>query len=77
MLRGEGEYNVNVMTEIEASDSYLGLDEDIRKCQNEEPLYNCTTRKYIDSILSNCGCLPLSIWMQTVSSFNIYCQFVP
>ena len=58
-LRGEGEYNLNALTEIEVTDSYLGLDQDLRKCQNEEPFYNCTTRKHMVTIMEECGCLPI------------------
>ena len=67
-LIGEGEYNLNVLKESIATDSYLGLDQNIRKCQNEESLYNCTTRKYIDSLLDQCGCLPLNIKIDKVKS---------
>ena len=54
------EYNLDALTEIEATDSFMEQDEDVRKCQ-PEPFYNCTTRKYIDALLDQCGCLPLSI----------------
>ena len=60
-LTGEGEYNINVLKEIKVTDSFLGLDEDVRECQNKEPFFNCTTKRYIDSILGECGCLPLNI----------------
>ena len=55
-LIGEGEYNLNVLKEIEAKDSYLGLDQDVRKCQNNEPLLNCTTRKYLEDVMEKCKC---------------------
>ena len=58
---GEGEYNVNVLKEIKVSESYLGLDQDVRECQNEESLYNCTTREYLDALMEKCGCLPITI----------------
>ena len=61
MLIGEGDYNLNVLKEVEVTDSYLGLDLDIRKCQNEEPFDNCTTRQYINTIIQECGCLPLNM----------------
>ena len=60
-LIGEGEYNLNVLKEIKATDSYLGLDQDVKKCQNDEPLFNCTTRKFIKAILEECKCLPSSL----------------
>ena len=55
---GEGEYNLNVLTAIETTNSYLELDKEVRKCQNEEPFQNCTSRQYKDTILGQCGCLP-------------------
>ena len=60
-LVGEGEYNLNVLKDIKVSDSYLGLDENIRGCQNKEPLYNCTSRFYRNAFLEYCGCLPPNI----------------
>ena len=66
-LIGEGEYNLNALTEIEVTDSYLGIDQDIRGCQNEEPYLNCTTKHYVNNVLLECGCIPLNIrniWMQ-------------
>ena len=58
---GEGEYNLNDLIEVEATDSYLGLDQEVKQCQEEEPFHNCTTRHYIDTILKHCKCLPLNI----------------
>ena len=71
MLIGEGEYNLNVLKEIEVTDSYLGLDQDVKECQNEEPFQNCTTRHYIDTIFGNCGCLPVNIMSGKVRSMNM------
>ena len=68
---GEGEYNMNVLKEIKVTYSFLGLDEDTKGCQNEETLHNCTTRLYIDSILKECGCLPLNI-----ASVKKVCEFL-
>ena len=57
-LIGEGEYNLNVLKEITATESYLELGVGDRGCQNEEPLHNCTTQHYIETFLDQCGCLP-------------------
>ena len=61
MLMGEGEYNINNMKELKVTDSFLGLDKDDRKCQNEETLQNCTTKQYLNTMLGECGCLPLNM----------------
>ena len=52
---------MNVLKEIRVTDSYIGLDQDVRGCQNEEPKDNCTTRQYLDTLLGKCGCLPINI----------------
>ena len=58
---GEGKYNLNALKEIDVTESYLGLDQDVRGCQNKESFHNCTTRKYIDTLRDKCGCIPLNI----------------
>ena len=60
-LIGEGEYNLNDLKEIRVTESYLGLDQDAMKCQDKEPRINCTTRKYLDTLLEKCGCLPITV----------------
>ena len=60
-MNGEGEYNLDYLKEIVASESYLGFDKTVRKCQDEEDFNDCTTRHYLGNILSNCGCLPLNM----------------
>ena len=78
---GDGEYNVNVMKEVEVTESYLGLDQKVRGCQKEESFHNCTTNHYFDSLLEKCACLPFKIRLsdkvfKTFYSFlNQYCIY--
>ena len=60
-FNGEGIYNLNVVKKIEVSDSFLGLSMNDKGCQNEEIFGECTTNHYIDTLLKQCGCLPLNI----------------
>ena len=60
-LIGEGEYNLNILNEIKITESYMGLDQNFRKCQNKESFDSCTTKEYHDSVLDHCGCLPFNI----------------
>ena len=39
-LFGEGEYNLNVVKEIKVTESYLGLDENVRECKVEDGKLN-------------------------------------
>ena len=57
----EGDYNLNVLKKVIATDSFLGMDQEIIGCQDSEPYYNCTTRQYINKIMGKCGCLPLNM----------------
>jgi len=47
----------NVIKEISVTDSFLSLDKDIRGCQ-EESYDKCTTRKYMNTLMNKCQCLP-------------------
>ena len=60
-LVGEGQYNLLSMKETSVTDSFLGLDKDIKNCQTIESVDDCKTRLYIEKIRNKCRCLPLSI----------------
>ena len=60
-LPGEGEYNLNILKEVKVTDSFMGLDEVVRGCQNQEHYIDCTTKTFIEDMRQQCGCLPLSI----------------
>ena len=60
-LVGEGKFNLNVLRETKVTESFLGLDMEDRGCQNDEPVQNCTTKQYIDTVLDKCKCLPLNL----------------
>ena len=49
------------MKETVVTESFMGLDRDIRKCQNFETYNDCKTQLYIDNMRQECGCLPLSL----------------
>ena len=58
---GDGQYNVNNVKELKVTESFLGLDEKVKDCQDNEAIQNCTTRQYLHSILEKCGCLPINM----------------
>ena len=57
----ENEYNLNVIKEIIATSSFLSIERNVRKCQNDESFDECVTRKYIDDLITKCKCLPLNL----------------
>ena len=64
------EYNLDALTKIEVTESFMGLDKSARECAME-PFYNCTTRQYLNVLLDKCGCLPLSIRLSNEVSIII------
>ena len=61
VLKIGNEYNLNNVKEISITEDFLTLDKTIIKCQNEESLQDCKTRKYIDTMVEQCNCLPFGI----------------
>ena len=60
MLVGEQEFALKIFKEISVTESFMGLSDNDRGCQNVEAQKNCTVQKYI-AIKSNCKCLPLHL----------------
>ncbi len=60
-LSGEGEYNLNILKEIEVTESFLELDHETRKCQRykaHDSYDKCTTGYFMEQMRIYCGCLP-------------------
>ena len=60
-LFGEGQYNLNVVKEMEGTDSFLTIDPDVRKCQSTVDYEECTTKHIHDKLKNQCMCLPFNI----------------
>ena len=60
-LFGEGQYNLHSLKEIIVTESFIGLNQKTRNCQNDETYSDCKTRHYIKNMRQQCGCLPLSL----------------
>ena len=57
----ENEYNLNVVKEISATESFLSMNRDVSKCQDDETFDECVTEKYVNALKDKCKCLPLSL----------------
>ena len=54
-------YNLNVLSEVTVTDSFLSLDETDRNCQEKEYVVDCITKKYMTNLKESCQCLPLKL----------------
>ena len=52
-MYGEGNYALTAVKEVSVTQSFLGLKEEDKKCQNLESLEDCSTRSYLQSIRSD------------------------
>ena len=59
------------MKEITVTDSFMGLNQEARKCQNIETFDECKTRIYVENMKQECGCLPFSLKLSRWVKNNI------
>ena len=52
---------MKMFMDVSVTDSFLGLDEDIRKCQRKDKFEKCVLTNSVDNMLKECGCVPLHI----------------
>ena len=54
---------MSAVKEIRVTEDYLGLEEETRKCQNQESFEDCTTREYLQTVEKHCHCVPYGLNM--------------
>ena len=54
------QYNLNSLKVIEVKDSFLTLEKKVRECQKES-IGDCSTTKFLNSLLNKCQCLPFQL----------------
>ena len=60
ILYGEGQYVMSDVKKIDATEAFLGIAESTRGCQNEITLEDCWMKKYLNSGMDRCKCIPYS-----------------
>ena len=63
-LVGEGHYALEDIKDIKVTEEFLGLGQDITKCQTREFRADCVSRRYLEQVLTSCHCAPLYIRSQ-------------
>ena len=54
-------YNLNNVKEIQVSEDFLGLPNEVIGCQNVESEEDCKTRLYMNALINQCKCLPFGV----------------
>ena len=61
ILFGEGNYAINNVKEIDVTEAFLNLAEEVKNCQNVETFRDCETKEYIKLGLTECKCTPYAL----------------
>ena len=64
VLEGEGHYALNLIKDIKVTEEFLGLGQEITRCQTREFRADCVSRRYQEQVLAFCHCAPLYIRSQ-------------
>ena len=59
------EFEIKMFKEIQVTDSFLGINEDVRGCQEKEIYDDCIRHSHVDKIRNSCSCVPLSLQNNT------------
>ena len=57
-LFGAGHYKLSGLKEMVVTESFLGMEKKLIKCQNIETVETCNTRSYLLRIQKSCSCIP-------------------
>ena len=60
-LYGGGDYEFTNVKEMNVTEEFLELDEDVKKCQNNESVVDCAAREYLESGRKECQCVPFNL----------------
>ena len=71
ILHGEGNYNLNVVKEMKVTDSFMGLPQGVKQCQNTKVYLDCKTEEYLQALINNCMCLPFGLKYFNDSNISI------
>ena len=71
-LDGKGDYALTDVLEMNGTEEFLNLAVEVKKCQIEESVLECSSRKYLKIGKNKCECIPhhLRTFYRTVR----YCQ---
>ena len=64
VLSGGGHYGLTDIKDVRVSQEFVGLGEAVTQCQTKEAGADCLTRKYQETVLATCGCVPFSLRSQ-------------
>ena len=61
VLQGEGHYALTAIKDIKVTEEFVGLGQEITRCQTKELRADCVTRRHGEEMLQTCSCVPLVI----------------
>ena len=74
-MYGRHHFALSAVKEVAVTPSFLSLPETTRKCQLNETLHGCQTRKYLELLSLSCHCLPANIKTETLAGVCIQISY--
>ena len=59
VLEEEGFYALTDLKDVRVTEEFLGLGQEVTRCQTKEARADCETRRYQEQVLASCHCAPL------------------
>ena len=57
-LYGEGDYALANVKQMDGTEGFLSLADEVKKCQNQESILECEANAYLDRGRTKCDCVP-------------------
>ena len=64
LLEGVGHFALTAIKDIKVTEEFLGLGQEVTRCQRRESRADCVSRRYEEQVLTSCHCAPLYIRSQ-------------
>ena len=59
---------MTAVKDIKVTEDFLGLSDNVKKCQSEETFKECSTRRYLHAVESQCNCIPYALKFSSVQN---------
>ena len=57
-LYGDGDYVLGNVKQMDGTEGFLSLADEVKKCQNQESILECEANAYLDRGRMKCDCVP-------------------
>ena len=68
-----GKYAMKSLKVMAATENFLAMPDDVKKCQIEVK-EDCKSRRYVEEVQKECGCIPWALSSAALPEYKIQCN---